>query len=215
MTSEAATPAKAEMARSTPSGRPTRCAGHAYVLLLISVAVLAGTAATSLSLGATASRRDAEAQLLAIGEEFHQALRSYGGPTRGHPTTAQLAGPRSLDDLLRDPRVPGVRRHLRRVYADPLTGRREWGLVTDAQGSIIGIHSLAEGQPIQRTGFPAQWAAFEAARSYRDWLFTAEPATAPAGSTLQPPRTTTSFSPTWWSPGNSEPAGNGRAPNAR
>ncbi len=85
------------------------------------------------------------------------------------PTAAQ--GPRSLEDLLKDPRLPGLRRHLRQLYADPLTGKEQWGLVKDSKGSILGVHSLAEGKPVQRTGFEPQLGSFEDAENYRQWVF--------------------------------------------
>jgi hypothetical protein len=64
-----------------------------------------------------------------------------------------------------------VRRHLRQIHADPLTGKYEWGLVRDSQGFILGMYSLAEGRPIKRTGWPAQWGRFEEQESYADWVF--------------------------------------------
>jgi hypothetical protein len=67
--------------------------------------------------------------------------------------------------------VPGVRRHLRQIYADPLTGKEEWGLVLDSEGFIVGVHSLAEARPIKRTGWGPQRAAFEEAQSYKEWVF--------------------------------------------
>jgi len=73
--------------------------------------------------------------------------------------------------LLRDPRVPGVRRHLRRIYADPLTGNRDWAVVRDGQGFIIGIHSVAEGEPVKRAGFDMRLVNFDGARKYADWVF--------------------------------------------
>jgi type II secretory pathway pseudopilin PulG len=153
--------------------RTGRSAGHgfAYLLLLLAIALIGLTAGATISLGATMARRDAERQLLAVGSEFQQALRSYAGipPLASVSTPAQ--GPRSLDDLLKDPRVPGLRRHLRRIYADPLTGKKEWGLIKDSQGFILGIHSLAAGQPIQRTGFEQPFASFEEAQDYRQWVF--------------------------------------------
>lgn len=164
------------MGHAMPTGR-TRAVGYAYVMLLVMVAVTAGAAATGVSLGATAARRDAEQELLAIGEDFTRALRAYRGLAPGQPVGAGLPGPRTLDDLLRDPRVPGVRRFLRQIPPDPLTGRHDWGLVTDASGGIVGIHSLAEGEPIRKTGFLPGQTSFETARSYRDWIFGADEST--------------------------------------
>ena len=160
--------------------------GFAYLLLLLAIALIGLSATATISLGATVARRDAERELLAIGREFQQALRSYSGIaiTAGGASIGQ--GPRVLEDLLKDPRVPGTRRHLRQIYADPLAGKAEWGLVRDAQGFIIGIHSLAEGQPIQRTGFEAQLAGFEEAESYRQWVFSLQAAQAIRASPTPP-----------------------------
>jgi type II secretory pathway pseudopilin PulG len=141
------------------------------MLLLLAIALIGLAASATISLGATFARRDAERQLLAVGMEFQLALRSYAGVPVNVAMPAAAQGPRSLDDLLKDPRVPGLRRHLRQLYADPLTGKQEWGLVKDNQGLILGVHSLAEGQPIQRSGFEPQLASFEDAESYRQWIF--------------------------------------------
>lgn len=133
--------------------------GYSYLLLLVLIAVLGTASSAAVSLGATLARRDAEQHLLVIGTEFQLALTSHAG------------GPRELDDLIRDPRVSGIRRHLRRIPIDPLTGGERWGLVRDAQGGIVGVYSLAHGVPLKRTGFDSRWAAFEEAASYRQWVF--------------------------------------------
>ena len=161
-------------------GRRRAHSGFAYVLLLLAIALIGLAASAALSIGATVARRDAEQQLLAIGAEFQQALRSYAGVPVGAMASVAGRGPRSLEDLLRDPRVPGVRRHLRQLYADPLTGKSEWGLVRDGQGFVWGVYSLAEGTPIKRSEFTPQWMRFEEAASYREWVF-GLPGLAPAG----------------------------------
>jgi type II secretory pathway pseudopilin PulG len=145
--------------------------GFAYVLLLLAVALIGIAASASVSLGATIARRDAERQLLAVGIEFQRALRSYAGvlPDGAAPPSAR--GPRALEDLLKDPRVPGIKRHLRQLYADPLTGRAEWEVVRDADGFITGVFSGAAGEPIRRERFELGLASFEEAQSYRDWIF--------------------------------------------
>jgi hypothetical protein len=143
------------------------------------VAVIGVAATASVSLGATTTRRQAEQELLAIGMEFRRALHSYAGVPPGMGAAPGARGPRSLDDLLRDPRVPGLRRHLRQLYADPMTGKSEWGLVTDPQGYIVGVHSLAEGRPIRRTGFDPALPLFDDAPDYRQWVFGLQPALRP------------------------------------
>lgn len=152
--------------------------GFAYVLLLIAVAVIGIAAAALVSLGARMARRDAEAQLLDIGGEFEQALISYRSVAMG----AQEQGPRNLEDLLRDPRRPAATRHLRQIYADPLTGQPQWGLVRAPGGGIVGVFSLAAGVPIRQAGFDAAHSGFADARTYADWVFQA-----PIVSAVPPP----------------------------
>lgn len=157
--------------RPQRAGRPRRARAHglALVFLLAWVAILGAAAAHALQLGAAHTRRQAEAELLAVGAEFEAALRSHGEP------------PRSLQDLLRDPRVGGVRRHLRRLYPDPLSGRSEWGLLRDAQGGIVGVYSLAGGEPLRRSGFASHQAHFAQARRYSDWVFSPQRGAGPCG----------------------------------
>src|SRR5471032_2690769 len=52
--------------------------------------------------------------------------------------------PTSLDDLLLDGRAGGpARRYLRKIYADPIMGSRDWGMVR-VGGVIVGIYSKSE-----------------------------------------------------------------------
>lgn len=151
--------------------------GFAYVLLLLGIAVLALGTSAALQLSAESGRRQAEQALLFVGGEFERALYSYAGlPVAATGPGAQggtlmARGPRTLEELLKDPRVPGVRRHLRQLYADPITGKPEWGVVRDPAGFIIGIYSLSEGKPIKQMGFPARQAHFAEATGYSQWVF--------------------------------------------
>ncbi len=143
--------------------------GYAYMLLLVLLVVLGITAAGTVQLGHSMTRRHAEEALLVAGSEFRAAINSWrsgGAVSPGNP-----GGPRELAELLRDPRVAGVRRHLRRVPADPLTGSSEWGLVRDNGGRIVAIYSLAPGKPIKRDNFAPTEASFTDADSYAQWQF--------------------------------------------
>jgi type II secretory pathway pseudopilin PulG len=142
--------------------------GFTYLGLLILLAVIGIAAAAALQVGAIVQRRAAEEELLAIGNEFRQALISYANAT----PAGQKRAPATLQDLFRDPRYPDVRRHLRKLYADPLTGREEWGVVVWQDGSgIAGIYSLAQGQPIKIGHFATPFQEFVGKTSYRDWIF--------------------------------------------
>lgn len=143
--------------------------GFTYMGLLILLAILGIGLAAGIQAGRAMQRRSAEQALLHIGGEFADALDSY---RRATPAGASDE-PATLDELLRDPRYPGVVRHLRKRYADPLTGRAEWGLVrAEDTKRIVGIHSLADGQPIKVGNFPARFRGLDAKTSYREWIFT-------------------------------------------
>ncbi len=62
-------------------------AGFTYIALLIIVAMIAAGATAALGAGAALQQRESEAELLAIGLEFRQALQSYAEATpSGQPT---------------------------------------------------------------------------------------------------------------------------------
>jgi type II secretory pathway pseudopilin PulG len=151
--------------------------GFGYVFLLVLIAVLGGVSAYALEEGQLMSRRQAEQELLSVGRSFEEAQYSYSGVRPSEPNSGPLpgvltaTGPAQLEDLLKDPRVPGVRRHLRKIYPDPLTGKTEWGLVRNQAGHIVGIHSLSTGTPIKKSGFDARYAHFGEAERYQDWRF--------------------------------------------
>jgi type II secretory pathway pseudopilin PulG len=154
------------------SGRPQRRAGgFTYIGLLIAVAVIAAGSAAALGAGANLQRRDNEAELLAIGREFRHALQAYADAT----PVGQPDAPRELTELLRDPRHLGVRRHLRRIYPDPLTGKSEWGIERSPDGRIRGIHSLSRTAPFRNTGFPPGMEGFEQAERHDQWVFALTP----------------------------------------
>ncbi|HET7792712.1 MAG TPA: type II secretion system protein [Rhizobacter sp.] len=135
-------------------------------MLMVVLAVLAVTTGV-VSAGENIARRNAEQALLAVGEELRSAIVSF----RAAGGNGASSGPKELSDLLRDPRMAGVRRHLRRIPVDPLTGAASWGLVRDATGGIAAVYSLAEGRPIKRDNFEAAQAGFENADSYARWWF--------------------------------------------
>lgn len=144
--------------------------GFGYLALMIAVAIIGLTAAASLQAGSQLQRREAEQALLVAGADFSAALDTYARLTpAGQPTA-----PPALASLLRDPRFPGVVRHLRRVPVDPLTGKAEWGLARtpDGQG-IAGVYSLSSAHPIKLEGFEPRFRGFAGASSYTGWVFMA------------------------------------------
>jgi type II secretory pathway pseudopilin PulG len=161
-----------QSARWLPLHRASACThGFAYVLLLIAISVIGIVATASLSLGNQIARSEAEQHLLAVGTEFEQAIRAYAAVPVNATNAVNARGPRDLEELLKDPRSASPRRHLRQIYADPLTGKDTWGMLKDSSGFIVGVYSLADGKPIKQTTFPVQQASFEGADSYAGWVF--------------------------------------------
>ena len=142
--------------------------GYVFLMLLIGLALISLTAASLLKVGQFGQRRAAELELLEKGSRMNSALASYAKlSARG-----QSRAPKRLEDLLRDPRFPkSVIRHLRQVEVDPMTGRKEWGLVWSEDGKgIVGIHSLSEQKPVM-TVFGPEFSKFKDAPRYADWIF--------------------------------------------
>ena len=140
--------------------------GFAYIGLLLFVAVFGAISAGVVAAGANLGQRAAEDELLWVGTQFRNAIRSY--------YEAGVGGRRfalTLPDLLRDPRFPGVRRHLRRVYPDPLTGSEDWGVVQAPGGGIMGVYSKSAAKPLKVEQFPTEFAAFVGKEKYTDWVF--------------------------------------------
>ncbi|NNU42343.1 type II secretion system protein [Ramlibacter montanisoli] len=146
--------------------------GFTYIALLLAVAVQGAVLAATASVWHTAQKRERERELLFVGEQFRSAIRAYA--QTGPGTAGQL--PATLDDLLLDPRFPGTRRHLRKVFVDPMTWKAEWGLVRTPDGrGILGVYSLSPEKPLKTANFRPADRAWEGANSYSEWKFVYKP----------------------------------------
>jgi type II secretory pathway pseudopilin PulG len=135
--------------------------------LLILVAILGVVAAAATNVGAIVQRRQAEQELLWVGNAYRDALVRYYNA----PSAVASRYPRTLTDLLRDPRQPTPQRYLRQLYADPITGKNDWVLVAAPDGGIACLHSSSTAKPIKIGQFPAALVSFRDAKTYADWLF--------------------------------------------
>ncbi len=158
------------MASCSPTCRrspQTAATGFTYIGLLILLAIVSIGATATVQLGAVTQRRSAEDELMYIGRQFRAALASYQNSTPG----GMPRQPKELIDLTKDPRQPVLRRHLRQIPIDPITGKAEWGVIRTPDGFVGAVHSLSDARPIRIANFEADFASFEGSERYSEWEF--------------------------------------------
>jgi len=145
---------------------PKRQAGFSYMGLLM-LMVIAGISMASTSLvWHTQQQRVKEQQLLFAGTAIRKAIASY---YLSNPNGLREYPP-SLEALLLDKRHPTIKRHLRRLYEDPMTKKQNWLLIMQ-NNRVIGVYSNSKIKPIKMTDFPAAYEDFGNAKTYQDWKF--------------------------------------------
>ncbi len=162
--------------------RIQRQRGFTLMLALVATVVVAMGAITAQEASSHRLQADREAELLFRGEAYRRAIRSFH--EAGRPTATY---PRSIDDLLADPRFPG-RRHLRQRYSDPMfpEGDVSWRLIRAPDGGIAGVASTSTAVPRKQALFAPHQQAFEGAASYADWWFEHRPKDAVPGPVNTP-----------------------------
>jgi type II secretory pathway pseudopilin PulG len=138
--------------------------GFTFIGLLVVVVIMGLMLTVVARVWSTTERRERETQLLFVGHEFRMAIASYYASGHRYPS--------SLEDLLKDERFPVPKRHLRRLYVDPITGQADWTLVPtpDGQG-IMGVASSSGATPLKRAGFDLIDESFKDADCYCAWQF--------------------------------------------
>jgi type II secretory pathway pseudopilin PulG len=137
--------------------------GVMFLLVLLGIG-MAGTGEA----WSVASRRAREKELLWVGNQYARAIRSYYMQS---PGVRQF--PAQLEDLLEDRRFPEPRRHLRQLYADPISHER-FDVVPAEDGRIGGVRSHSDETPMKQDNFPAKFRDFKGTTKYSDWLFIAD-----------------------------------------
>jgi type II secretory pathway pseudopilin PulG len=143
-------------------------AGFTYIGVMVLITVISIAATAVVQVGELARRRSAEAELLYVGRQYIKAFLEYETYT---PEGSANRAPARLEDLLRDPRQPGVRRYLRELYPDPITGKMDWQLIRAPGGGIMGVKSASCASTIKRS-FPAgDFMFLDGLARYCDWTF--------------------------------------------
>lgn len=146
-------------------------AGFAYISVLILLAVSGVALSETGRYWQSITRRSKETELMFRGHQIRAAIGSYYRSSAGQENTY----PRRLSDLLKDPRFPTVRRHLRKLYRDPMTSGGDWGVVLANNGGIKGVFSKSTAVPLKQGGFQETYRSFADARQYSDWKFVYDP----------------------------------------
>ncbi len=167
------------------STEPRSQSGFTVLGLLIIIVIMgAGLAATGAFFSHEA-QREKERELLFVGDQFRAAIESYYRHTPG----ISSAYPKTLEDLLEDKRFPMPIRYLRRIYADPMTGKPDWGLVQmPGGGGIMGVYSLSQDAPVKTGNFDLRDQAFEGKQHYSEWQFVYVPPQPAQGATQDAPK---------------------------
>jgi type II secretory pathway pseudopilin PulG len=149
------------------------------LVAIVVVGIFAGVANLATSRIVQADR---EEELMFRGQAYRKAIQHYYAVAGRYP--------RTLDELLKDPRS-AHRTYLRAVYGDPMaSGEGEkkenggWRLLRAADGGIAGVASRSKQEPLKKANFPLGLEAFENASSYSEWVF--EYAPHPVGGSNPP-----------------------------
>jgi type II secretory pathway pseudopilin PulG len=110
--------------------------GFIYPLLLLSILIIGITTAAVGEVWSTQIKREKEEELLFRLGEFRRAILLYRADHNRFP--------KELKDLLLDRTQLQVRRYLRRIYSDPMTGKPDWklDLMVDPTGTASGIQDV-------------------------------------------------------------------------
>ena len=131
--------------------------GFTYLGALILIVVCGISLSGASVYHKTIVKRSKEAELLFRGDQIRRAIQSfYEHPPAGRPHTY----PRSMQDMLRDPRYIGIHRHLRKNYPDPVTPEGEWAFIRDSKGRIKGVFSPSLATPLKTGNFPTAYKHF-------------------------------------------------------
>ncbi|MFA6902443.1 MAG: type II secretion system protein [Gallionellaceae bacterium] len=168
--------------RKSPDSRAAHERGFTYAMVLVAIVLVGIFAGVANITTSRIVQADREAELLFRGMAYRSAIQRYYAVAKRYP--------RSLDELLRDPRF-AHRSYLRAHYPDPMMPARKsgeseldnWRLVRAADGGIAGVSSRSQQEPMKKANFPPGFEKFDGAKSYEEWFFVYEPG---PGSTAKP-----------------------------
>ncbi|MBC2695635.1 MAG: type II secretion system protein [Desulfobacteraceae bacterium] len=148
--------------------------GFTYLGALIIVVILSISLTAASKYWSTVVQREREKELIFRGDKIRRAIESY---YKSAPAGRISAYPRSLQSLIKDERYLAIRKHIRKIYLDPMTEDGKWAFVRNSKGGIKGVFSRSKKKPIKAGNFPSEYFDFEKAKTYGDWKFVFLPGT--------------------------------------
>src|SRR3979490_3437133 len=109
-----------------------RSRGFTYLTVLFILAILMGGLALGGEVWETWAKREKEADLLFVGNQYRKAIQLYV-----HAGKAQYT--QKLDHLTKERPQPSTQRYLRTLYPNTMKGKNEWGFVKGPDGGIGGV----------------------------------------------------------------------------
>jgi type II secretory pathway pseudopilin PulG len=110
-------------------------AGFTYVWVLLAVALTSALLAAAVQSASQRTMRERQLEHAWILEQYRIAMLSY----QQLGTASNPAPLESLERLVRDERGGVVRRHLRQLYPNPMTGQVDWSIQYGPAGEPIGV----------------------------------------------------------------------------
>lgn len=124
--------------------------GFTYIGLLTILVIMGISLGAAGKYWSNVMLRDKEEELLFRGDQYRLAIERYYGAMPG-----RMMYPPSIDDLLKDPRSPTAKRHLRRQYKDPITGEDFEVIKDPTKGNrIVGVRSTSNKESLKQDNFP-------------------------------------------------------------
>jgi type II secretory pathway pseudopilin PulG len=141
--------------------------GSTLIGLMVVLAILSLSATVAGTDWKVLRRQEREKELLWRGDQYRRAIASYYersdvGNSKQYPP--------DLKALLEDGRGLVKKKHIRRLYDDPMTGGK-WEIIPGPAGGVMGVRSRSTLRPFKEDGFSPEEKGFAGAKSYIDWRF--------------------------------------------
>jgi type II secretory pathway pseudopilin PulG len=124
--------------------------GFTFVMVLAAMLIVALAAQGVMTVLSAQAHRSRSAEQQRIEAIYAAAIQSYFNASPG----VRKQNPELLEDLLLDKRQVTIKRHLRRLYADPLQPlvpvSLAWEVVRDSHGRIAAVQSRIKNQSTLR-----------------------------------------------------------------